>query len=158
MLGLASSCWTAPALYFVYRVYITRCSRCQPTKQGQLQLYCVVPAEVRTISTSDNRSTVHTNCVVVLYTVYCSCPPAHLPTCSSSQLAHMSRFAIKIRCPHVTVHLVHKITMDIQYLSHQSYACYTCSLETWTSMDVRHPQRPCRITGTVHPLHPVAAK
>ena len=29
----------------------------------------------------------------------------------------MSKFAIKILCPHRTVHLVHRITMDIQYLS-----------------------------------------
>ena len=150
MLGLASSCWAAPALYFVYRVYITRCSCCQPTEQGQFQLYCVVPAEVRTISTSDNRSTVHTNYVVALCTVYCTCPPAHLPTCPSSQLTPCPSLPSKYCVPiGLSVHLVPKITMDIQYLSHQSYACYTCSLETWTSMDVHHPQRPCRITGTV---------
>ena len=29
------------------------------------------------------------------------------------------------------------------------YACYTCSLETWTAMDIHHPQCPCRICRTV---------
>jgi len=48
-------------------------------------------------------------------------------------VSHMSKFAIKILCPHRTVHLVHRTTMDIQYLSLQSYVCYMCSLETWTS-------------------------
>jgi len=88
----------------------------------------------------------------------------------------MPKFAIKILCPHRTVHLVHRITMDIQYLS--TCLCFlhvfteqsTMSIgQLWTSstfptspmpvtsvhwklglpMNIHHPQCPGRMRRTV---------